>query len=164
MRRRARGNAVLETALFIPVLLLLIVGIVQLGKVTYTYYTIKKILYAAARELAVQQAINFCDPADDPTAQAAMNFALNDPASGQPIVANLTALQVTTECTDPNNPGGAMVPCDTSNCSGLTVAARPDFLQVSIPSGYPIEVRLPFLNPIPITFNPMVTVPFEGVS
>jgi len=132
--------------------------------VTYTYYTIKKILYAAARDLAVQQGINFCDPAEDPTAQAAMNFALNDPASGQPIIANLTALQVTTECTDPNNPGGAMVPCDTSNCGGLTVAARPDFLQVSIPSGYPIEVRLPFLNPIPITFNPTVTVPFEGVS
>jgi len=55
-RRRASGNMVLETALFIPVLLLLIVGTVQIGKVTYTYYTLKKIVYAAARELALTHA------------------------------------------------------------------------------------------------------------
>ena len=102
--------------------------------------------------------------ADDASAQAALNFALNDPASGSPIVANLTALQVTTQCTDPNNAGGAMIPCDTSNCDSLTVASRPDFVQVSIPGGYSINVLIPFLNPIPITFNPSVTVPFEGVS
>ena len=113
----------LETALLLPVLLLLMAGMVEIGKVTYLYYTLKKIVYAAAREMAVQQGVNFCDVADDATAQAALDFALNDPATGNPIVANLTALTVATQCSDPNNPGGALIPCDTSNCGGLNVAS-----------------------------------------
>jgi Flp pilus assembly protein TadG len=162
-RRRKGGNVAIETAIFIPVLLLLIVGMVQIGKVTYLYYTLKKIVYAAARQVAVQQSINFCDVTQDQTAQSAINFALND-ASGTPIVANLTTLQIATQCTDPNNVGGAMVPCDTSNCDALSVAARPDFVTVSIPGGYPVNVRIPFISPIPVTLNPTVTVPFGGVS
>jgi Flp pilus assembly protein TadG len=163
MKRRG-GNAVLEVALFIPILLLLIVGMVQIGKITYLYYTLKKIVYAAGRELAVQQGINFCDVTDDATAQAAINFALND-TTGTPIVANLTALQVTTECTDPNNPGGALMECGSSNCAALTISQRPDFLVVTIPNGgYQVNVRIPFLNPFPVTLNPSVMVPFGGVS
>lgn len=163
-RRRSSGNMVLETALFIPILLLLIVGMVQIGKLTYLDYTLRKIVYSAARELSVQQGINFCDVAEDATVQTAINFALNDPNTQAPIIANLTALQVTTQCTDPANPGGALIPCDISTCDALTVSQRPDFLQVSIPNGYPVNVLIPFLNPIPITLNPSVTVPFGGVS
>ena len=162
-RRRKGGNVALETAIFIPVLLLLIVGMVQIGKVTYLYYTLKKIVYAAAREVAVQQSINFCDVTNDQTAQTAVNFALND-TSGTPIIANLTTLQITTQCTDSSNVGGAMIPCDTSNCDALSVAARPDFVTVSIPGGYPVNVLIPFISPIPVTLNPTVTVPFGGVS
>jgi Flp pilus assembly protein TadG len=163
MRRRARGNMAIEAAIFIPILLLLIVGTVQIGKLAYLDYTLRKIVYAAARQVAVQQSVNFCDIAGDATVQTAINFALND-SSGTPIVSNLTTLQITTQCTDPNNVGGAMVPCDTSNCDGLTVAARPDYVTVSIPGGYPVNVLIPFLSPIPVTLNPAVTVPFGGVS
>jgi Flp pilus assembly protein TadG len=163
MRRRNGGNVALETAITIPILLLLIVGMVQIGKVTYLYYTLKKIVYAAARQVAVQQSINFCDVTQDQTAQNAINFALND-TSGTPIVANLTTLQIATQCSDPNNAGGAMVPCDTSNCDALSVAARPDYVTVSIPGGYPVNVLIPFISPIPVTLNPTVTVPFGGVS
>jgi Flp pilus assembly protein TadG len=162
-RRRNHGNVAIETAIFIPILLLLIVGMVQLGKVTYLYYTLKKMVYAAARQVSVQQSINFCDVTNDQTVQSAINFAINDTA-GTPIIANLTTLQVTTQCTDPNNVGGAMIPCDTSNCDALTVAARPDFVTVSIPGGYPVNVLIPFISPIPVTLNPTVTVPFGGVS
>ena len=162
-RRRTGGNVAIETALFIPILLLLIVGMVQLGKVTYLYYTLKKIVYAAAREVAVQQGINFCDVTNDQTAQTAINFAIND-TNGTPIIANLTSLQISTQCTDPSNVGGAMIPCDTSNCDALSVAARPDFVTVSIPGGYPVNVLIPFISPIPVTLNPTVTVPFGGVS
>ncbi len=164
MRKKRAGNMALETALWIPVLLLLIVGMVQIGKVTYLYYTLKKIVYAAAREMAVQQGVNFCDVADDATAQAALDFALTDPNTGNPIVTNLTALTVTTSCSDPNNAGGALIPCDTSNCGGLNVVETPNFLTVSIPSGYTVNVRIPYISPIPITLNPTVTVPFQGVS
>ena len=55
--------------------MLLIVGMVQLGKITYVYYTLKKTLYTAARAVATQQNVNPCDAAD-PGVQAAIGFAL----------------------------------------------------------------------------------------
>jgi Flp pilus assembly protein TadG len=154
----------LEAALFIPVLVLLIAGMVQIGKVTYLYYTLKKIVYAAGRGVAVQQGVNYCgDIGSDAVAQAAINAAVND-ASGTPIIANLPAVQIAPQCTDPSAPAGALIPCDTSNCDVLSLSQRPDFLVVTLQGGYEVQVRIPFLNPIPITLNPSVTVPFGGVS
>jgi Flp pilus assembly protein TadG len=156
MRRRARGNMAVEAAMLIPLLLLLIVGTVQLGKVTYEYYTLKKIVWAAARQLSVQQGVNFCDLANDATAQAAINLALND-STGTPIIANLTTLNVSAECSDA---AGAMGPC--TGCPDAN--PQPGFLLVTIPDGYNVDVRIPFLNPIPITLNPYALAPFGGVS
>ena len=81
MRRGRRGNTVLELAMFMPVLLLLLVGMVQLGKITYVYYTLKKSLYAAATFLSTQQGVNFCDDAD-PSIAAAKEFALTGTTAG----------------------------------------------------------------------------------
>jgi hypothetical protein len=155
MRRRTRGNMAIEAALFIPVLVLLIVGMVQLGKLTYVYHTVKKMVYAAARELSVQQGVNFCDLANDPAAQAALRFALND-ATGTPVIADLTPdmLQITTQCLNG--------PCDTGGCP--VISQRPDFVVVSIPNGYLVRVRLPFLDIEPIALRPSVMVPFGGIS
>ena len=69
---------ILEAALFIPILVLLLVGMVQIGKITYLYYTLKKIVYSAARQISVQQGVNFCDIANDANAIAAINFAITD--------------------------------------------------------------------------------------
>lgn len=142
--------------MFIPVLVLLIVGTVQLGKLAYEYYTLKKIVWAAGRQLATQQGLNFCDLANDANAQAAINLALNDPA-GTPIIADLTTLNVSAECADST---GAMGPC--AGCPDAN--PQPGFLLVTIPDGYNVNVRIPFLNPIPITLQPYALVPFGGVS
>src|SRR5882672_10004922 len=93
MRRRARGNMVIEAAIFIPVMVLLVVGMVQFGKITYQYYVLKKMVYGAARQLAVQPGINFCDLDNDPVAQASLAFAVND-ITGVPIIPNLTTQQL----------------------------------------------------------------------
>ncbi|HTP31820.1 MAG TPA: TadE family protein, partial [Candidatus Acidoferrales bacterium] len=85
MRRRRSGNAVLETAMWMPILFLLIVGIIQFGKLTYLNYVLTKIVYSAARNLAASQNVNFCDPQDTVTAAAITN-AINDPATGNPLI------------------------------------------------------------------------------
>jgi len=164
MRRRSKGNMVLEAALWIPVLVLLVVGMIQFGKITYLYYTLKKVVYSAARYISVQQGTNFCDPAD-PNIQAAINFAITDSTTGQPLIANLTAdmLSITTECMDPNNPGVLGV-CDTSGCTGAASAQRPDYVVVTIPSGYMVTPRIPFLTISPIPLRPSVAIPFGGTS
>src|SRR5260370_8656076 len=78
-RRRAgsiRGASVLEIALFVPILVTLLVGMIQIGKITYVYYTLRKTLYTMGRFVSVQQRVNFCDDADL-TVLAAKKCALN---------------------------------------------------------------------------------------
>jgi Flp pilus assembly protein TadG len=156
MRRRERGNIAVEGVAVIPLLVLLIVCMVQLGKLTFEYYTLKKIVWGAARQLSVQQGINFCDIANDTVAQATITSALND-STGTPIFGNLQALNVSAECADST---GAMGPCN--GCPDAN--PQPGFLLVTIPNGYTFNFRIPFLNPIAITLNPSALAPFGGVS
>ena len=162
-RRRQRGNMVIEAALWIPVLVLLMVGMIQFGKITYVYYTLKKIVYSAARYAAVQQGTDFCNSAD-PNLQAAANFAVTDQSTGLPIIDALTAdmITITTECSDPVS--GVLGACDLSNCGGAAGAQRPDYVIASIPGGYQVTFRIPFLTPVPISLVPSVAVPFGGTT
>lgn len=161
MRRRAGGNAILETALWLPVMFLLIVGTVRLAKITYLYYSLNKVVYNVARQLSVDQGINFCDPAD-PTTQGAINAAIVDPTTQNPLISNLTAdmFQVTATCLDTT---GAPTPCDLTSC-GTSVSApiQPAFVTVSIPGGYSIAPLIPYILLPPISLTPSVTVPFGG--
>ena len=161
IRRRRSGNMAIEAAMLIPVLIMLIVGIVQIGKVTYVYFALKKMVWAAGRQISNTQSVNFCDLAGDPNVQAAIQAALND-ANGVPIVAGVSSLQVAAECTDPENLSGALVPCDVSQCP--TIGQRPDFFLVTIPGGYQVQMHFLFLDPILITLNPFATVPYGGLS
>ena len=129
---------------------------VQFGKLTYQYYAMKKLIYAAGRQVAVQQGINFCDLANDATAQAAIRMALND-ATGAPIVAELTTVNITPECADASGALAACTSCPDTN-------PQPGYLLVTVPEGVTVQLRLPYLNPIDLTMQPYALVPFGGVS
>jgi Flp pilus assembly protein TadG len=165
MRRSGRsGNMVLEMALWMPILLLLIVGMIQIGKITYLYYSLQKVVYSAARALATQQNVNFCDLADDPVSQAVFAASVNDPNTGVALINNLTPamLQVSTTCRDAT---GATVACDTSGCATpLAAAQQPSYITVSIPAGYQVQPRIPYILLDPILLYPSATVPFSGSS
>ena len=161
--RDCRGNMVLEAALFIPVLLLLIVGMVQLGKITYIYYTLKKTLFAAAQYLSAQQGVNFCDDSDTAIA-AAKSFALTGTTDGSAdsFLPALTTdmISIQPECFDAST--GAVGPCDTSSCSTAAGSPRPDYIVVSIPDGYQVTPRIPYMLLQPIPLRPEIRVPFGG--
>jgi Flp pilus assembly protein TadG len=164
MRRKSGGSAILETALFLPVMMLLIVGMIQFGTITYTYYALRDTVYTAARYLAVQRNTNFCDPAD-PNIVAATNLAVTGTidASGASLISNLTPamLQVTTECVV----NGAVGVCDTSGCGiSPSLAERPDYVAVTIPNGYLVTPRLPFTTLPPIVLSPSALVAFGGTN
>ena len=165
MKRGRRGNMVLEAALWIPVMVLLLVGMVQVGKITYLYYTLKKTVYSAARYLSTQQGVDFCDP-NDASIQAAIQFALTGTTdgSGTTLVENLTPsmLQVSTECVDPYS--GALGACSLNGCGSAVGAQRPDYVVVTIPGGYPVQPRIPYLNLPSIPLAPTAAVPFGGSS
>ncbi len=94
----------MEAALFVPILLALLIGTEELGRVTYNYYMIQKVLSGLALYLGTQQGINFCD-SGDPIMQAAINNALTGTVdgSGDPIVTGLTPgmVQVSIARVDP---------------------------------------------------------------
>jgi Flp pilus assembly protein TadG len=160
MKRGRGGNVILETAMWMPILFLLIVGTIQFGKLTYLNYVLTKIVYSAARNIATGQNLNFCDPAD-PATVAAVTSAINDPATGEPLISNLTAdmLVVTTQCLDSS---GVIGSCDVSGCQGVAGAQRPDFVTVAITGGYSFPIRIPYINLDPIQLRPSATAPFGG--
>lgn len=146
-----------------PVLLLLLVGMVQFGKMTYVYYTLKKTLYGVATMVAGQVSVDFCDLAN-PIVTSAKTLALSGSADAEAesIIPSLTAdmIQVDMECIDPAT--GEAGPCDTAGCEGPAGGPRPDFIIVSIPDGYQVPLRIPYLLLDPVTFRPEVRVPFGG--
>jgi hypothetical protein len=166
MMRGRRGNMVVEVAMWMPVLFLLISGVIQFGKITYLYYTLRKIEYTVARSVSIESGVNFCADANDTLIQGAIEFALTGTSdgSGTPLVSNLTAdmISVTTECIDPGT--GLPGSCDTSGCDGAAGAQRPDYVVVTIPGGYPVQPRIPFILVNPFQLKPTVAVPFGGVS
>ncbi len=159
-----RGNTILEAAMLMPVILLLLVGMGQLAKITYTYYTLRKTVYSIATYLSVQQGVNFCDPSD-PTVAAAISFGLTGTTdNSQPVfVTGLTSamIQVTPEAVDPV--AGTLGPYG-SGCvaSPPFDGTPPDQIVVSIPNGYMLPVRIPFLPMDSIALKPMVKVPYGG--
>ena len=63
-RVRGKGSALVESALLVPILLALLIGTTELGRLTYTYYMIQKVLAGLARSLGTQQGVNFCNTGD----------------------------------------------------------------------------------------------------
>lgn len=162
--RSRRGNTIIETAMLMPIILLLLVGMGQIAKLTYTYYTLRKTVYAIASYLSVQQAVNFCNPSD-PTITGAINFGLTGTTdASQPVfVTGLTAamILVTAESIDPTSG----VPTSyASQCTGSLgfSGTPPDQIVVSIPNGYILQPRIPFLPIDAIPLKPEVKVPYAG--
>jgi len=160
-----KGNVVLETAMLIPMIVLLLVGMAQLAKITYLYYTLQKTVYSIATYLSTQQGVNFCDPASDPVIAGAISFGLTGTTdNSQPVFVNglrADMIQVTAEQTDST---GAIVPYG-GGCveSPAFAGAPPDFIVVSIPNGFQVQLRIPLLPQLdPIPLKPQVTVPYAG--
>jgi Flp pilus assembly protein TadG len=163
--RSERGNSVVELALFLPVLMMLLIGMYQIAQITYTYYTLRKAVYAAATYLSTQQGVNFCNNPGDPTITAAINFGITGTtdASQPVVVAGLTSdmIVVTPESYDPV--AQAATGYDTSGCGAGTTVASPNFIIVSISNSFTVQPVIPFFSTIqPFSLSPQVQVPYGG--
>ena len=159
-----RGNTVVEVAIFLPVLMMLLVGMYQIAQITYTYYTLRKAVYAVATYLSAQQGVNFCNNPADPGISAAINFGVTGTTDGsQPaVVGGLTSdmIVITPESYLPLTQ--TTTPYDTSVCtSGDTTP--PDYITVSMTSDFTVTPAIPFISLFqPISLSPKVTVPYGG--
>jgi hypothetical protein len=159
-----RGNTVIEAAMFIPVLLTLLVATEQLGKLTYTYYSVQKSLYAAARYVGTQQDVNFCD-ASDPNIVAALNLAVTGTTDGSApaLIGGLTtdSITITGESYDPVAQTVGACPCNDYG-DGVAACLGPSYVSVSIPAGYTFTPMIPFSPIVTIPLYPQVLVPYGG--
>jgi Flp pilus assembly protein TadG len=159
------GNTMLEATLFIPIIVLLLMGMISLGKLGYTYYTLHKTLYTLARYLGTQQGVNFCDEAD-PIILAAKAYALSGTtdSTAEPILAGLTAdmIQVSIERVDPTTESNATCECSASGCDTSQGGLAPDFIVVSLTDGFPFQFNIPMLPLDPIPLRPQIRIPYGG--
>jgi hypothetical protein len=166
MRRGCKGNVAIELAMWLPILFLLIAGTIQFGKITYTYYSLKKMVNTVAQYLASQNGVNYCNGASDPIVTNAINFAITGTTdgTGAPAITGVTPdmFTVSTQCIDPvtGTPGD----CDISQCGDPAGGQRPDLIIVSMPNGYMMQPRIPYILLDPIPLRPQAVMPNGGGS
>jgi Flp pilus assembly protein TadG len=156
MRRGRSGSMAIELAMWLPVVFLLIGGIIQFGKITYIYYSLQKTMTTIASYLAVQNGVNFCPDAGDPTIAAAIQFGLtgSTDGSGATAITGLTPDMITVTLGD----------CVVSGCDTPVGAQRPDFIRVTMPNGYVIQPRIPYILLDPIPLRPTAVAAYGGAS
>jgi hypothetical protein len=165
MSGRRTGSALLESVLILPILLMLFVGMIEVAKISYTYYTLQKVLANFAKYVGTRQGVNFCDGAD-PSVVSARNWALtaSNDGTADPLVPNLSPdrLEVALERTDPDSGEITDCDCSSSGCDISTGGRAPDFVVTSIADGYSVRIALPFISLDPIVLRPQVRMPYRG--
>lgn len=164
--QRRSGNAILEAALLIPLLIYLLIGMVEFARVGWTYFTLQKILYNYARFAGTRPGINLCDETDTQLTQA-KTFAITGglDASGDPILPNLTAdtLQLRLERVDSTTGDVEECGCSADACDVAGGGRGPDFIGARLTDGYSVTLRIPLLSTDPIILRPQARVPYGSL-
>ena len=152
--------------MWVPFLVMLFMGTVETARVSYTYYALQKAMYTVARMVGTSVSANLCAE-DDAIVTEAKNFAVRgglDETSAPPVQGlQADQIQLSLERISPDD--GALIECDcsSSGCDTANGGVAPDYVVVSMPDGYPIQLRIPFLNIDPIPLRPRVRVPYGGL-
>lgn len=168
MRRRLvqRGNSLLEAVLFLPVLIMLLWGLIEFGRITYTFYTLHKMLQTVAHYTAQQPGLNFCDESDVQLVQA-KTLALRGAgdSAGADIITNLTAdqIRIRLERVDPDTSQLSECDCSATGCDIAQGGRNPDFIVVSFTDGFLMRPNIPFFNAAEtFALRPLVRMPVGG--
>ena len=160
-----RGSALLETAMLVPVLATLVTGTIEIGRVTYTYSMLQRVMYNLARYASTQQGVNFCDD-QDPAVLAAINYGLTgtSDSSDNPVVPGLTPgmFQVRAERYDPNSQRVVACDCSAAGCDASQGGLPPGFIVVSLTNGYMVHPVFFGFAVDPFPLRPSVRVPYGG--
>ncbi|MBK5295445.1 MAG: pilus assembly protein [Acidobacteriia bacterium] len=158
------GSSMVEAAMWIPILVIMLVGMVELARVSYTYYTLNKILYTMARYLGTQQGLNFCDTGSESIETAKQYVLRGSPEATEAILPNLTSdmIEIRIERRNPDSGELEVCECSDAGCDASVGGLAPDYLVISIPDGYPIRLNIPTLQLEPVPLRPQVRVPYGG--
>ncbi len=136
IRSRASGQALVEFSLAIPVFLLMLMGIFDLGRGIYTFNGVSQ----AAREIARTESVRPTDPLGQST-ETLQTIAVQKklvPAMSNPTFA----------CSDFTGAASTNVPC-----------ASGDYVKVTVSSSYTPISLLGILGPITLTSSSSIEIP-----
>ena len=167
MRRRKSqsGQSFIEAALFIPILLLMLIGMIEMAKVVIAYFSLQKTMYSIARYAGSSQGANFCDDADPVITQVKNVVLTGSPdGEGQALIQGLQAsqIQVRLERVQPDTGQIRECTCSIEGCDVGAGARPPDFIVVSLPDGYTVRPVFPIFQVDPFALRPSVRVPAGG--
>lgn len=160
-----KGTSLVEGIMFIPLVILLLLGMMEFGRITYTYYQLQKIMYALARAAGTQQNINLCNAGDENLARAIAIARTGTGETGaEPVVLGLQAsdFRIRIERYDPTTDSLTDCDCSSTGCDTSQGGSSPDFVLVDLSNGYPVTLRIPFIAQDPIILRPAVRLPFGG--
>jgi Flp pilus assembly protein TadG len=127
-RRRARGAAIVEFALVAVLFLTMLLGIVDFGRMLFTWNAAAEATRFGARVAVV------CDKADAALVLAKMQTFLPQLASANVVI-------------QWQNPEGVPDPtCDQTNCKGVQVAIYNNAANAADPSNFTIQAVSPFMG------------------
>lgn len=167
MKKSNKGQAVIELAFQIPLMLALLFGCVQIARVFYIYHTLEKAVRGGAGLLSRSNNVDYCN-ASDPTVTDAKNFMVygNLQGEGTPIVQGLTPdlIQVIPERQVPDTTGVAICACTegTDGCDLTAGGTAPDFVVVNLGNGFPLAVPFPMINLGTFSLRVSVRMPMTG--
>jgi len=160
------GQVVAELAFQIPLLMAILFGAVQVGRVFYVYHTLQKALRGGAGLLARSVNVNYCS-STDVTLTDARNFIVfgNLQGEGTPVVPGLTPdmIQILPERA---MAGAGVTQClcteDTDGCDPSTGGRAPDFVVVNLGGGFPLALPFPYGNLGTVSLRVSVRMPVTG--
>jgi Flp pilus assembly protein TadG len=145
-KRKMRGVAVIEFAIVLPLLVLIVTGLIEYGRLMWNYNALAKASRDAARYLSTVDANDLANEASQNNSTA--NKMVRDAALSAGL--DITGLSIAISCDD--------IP----NCSTASGTNKPDRVEVAI--GYPFtiggwvpvfgtDIRL-------VTLSPHTTMPY----
>ena len=166
--RNQRGQALVEVAFQIPLMLVLLFGGVEIGRIFYTYHALQKALRGGAGLAARSVGVNYCD-SSDLTLLDIRNFVVygNLQGEGNPVVPGLTTdmIQILPERRVSDSTGVTECVCteDTDSCDVTSTGHAPDFIVLNFgPDGFPLRVPFPFANLGSVNLRVSVRMPVTG--
>ena len=165
---RQRGQAIVEVAIQIPLMMALLFGAVEIGRVFYIYHALNKALRGGAGLAARAVNVNYCDNSDV-TLTDVRNFVVygNLQGEGTPVVPGLTPdmVQILPERSIPDSTGISECVCteDSDSCDVTTSGHSPDFVVLNFgPDGFPLRIPFPFSTISSVNLRVSVRMPVTG--
>ena len=162
-----RGQASVELALQIPLVMMILFGGVQIGRVFYVYHTLQKALRGGAGLLARSSNVDYCNAADVTLADA-RNFIVfgNLQGEGNPILPGFMPDMIQIFPERQMAEATAVTAClcteDTDGCDLSSGGRAPDFVVVNLGSGFPFPVPFPYVSLGTIDLKVSVRMPVTG--